>query len=408
MTMIKHYIHTIRRHWLHLWAICLCTGMLAGGCSNDTEELPGSQEEEGPLLEVQLSTRALNGNGDLVTYPDTTTLVGTQHASKVVIYLFKGLDESAEYCGVAEDIGWSTHFMNNGGKLPNHTASMTYRLKTQLEKDTPYRFLAVGMNEDGSAAFDVPLEKSANGIKGTTLAEAIGQLKTTATASAIRRSEIYVGWEAYQPENHSATRITLRRRVAAVAGWFTNVPTQVLSPITAGVTDGKVTTLRISLYTAQNMALPLLTRKQKPDFEDYIPSAAKGDDATTLVKIEIPTGYNSTDTVSGGSFVLPVVAPADKEKYTLRIELLNAAGQILSVRRAKLPKDDSLDHGSTGGGTGIIDTESAFRFPIVANHYYGLGGPGKPIDLKGSGTDLTITVDPSWDEEADLELGEKN
>lgn len=156
------------------------------------------------------------------------------------------------------------------------------------------------------------------------------------------------------------------------------------------------------------MALPLLTRIQKPDFEDYIPSAAKGDDATTLVEIEIPTGYNPTDTVSGGSFVLPVVAPADKEKYTLRIELLNAAGQILSVRRAKLPKDDSLDHGSTGGGTGIIDTESAFRFPIVANHYYGLGGPGKAIDLKGSGTDLTITVDPSWDEEADLELGEKN
>ena len=65
--------------------------MLTGGCSNDTEELPGSQEEEGPLLEVQLSTRALNGNGDLVTYPDTTTLVVTQHASKVVIFLFYGL-----------------------------------------------------------------------------------------------------------------------------------------------------------------------------------------------------------------------------------------------------------------------------------------------------------------------------
>lgn len=397
--MILHYKYIIR---LYLWAICLCTGVLAGACgSNETEELPGGQEEEGPLLEVQLSTRALNGNDELVTYPDTTTLVGTQHASTVRIYLFKGADESAEYCGV-EDIGWSAHFRDNGGVLPNHTASMTYRLKTRLGKDTPYCFLAVGMNDIGNIAFEIPL------TAGTTLAEAIGMLNTTAKVSDIRRSEVYVGWEAYQPENHSATRITLRRRVAAVAGWFTNVPTRVLSPITAGVTDGNVKTLRISLYTAQNMALPLLARKQKPDFEDYIPSKAPGDKATTLVEIEIPTDYNPKDAVSGGSFVLPIAAPADKDKYTLRIELLNAAGQILSVRRVKLPKDDGLDHGSTGGGTGIIDTESAFRFPIVANHYYGLGAPGRAIDLKGSGTDLVITVDPSWDEEADLELGEKN
>lgn len=364
-----------------------------------------------PVIQVEVSTSTLNANDHLVDYPDTTTLMGTQHVTHVMLYIFKGSDETAEYCGQFEEVKWKEHFTANGGMLPIHSVQMNHRLKTQLERNTPYQFLAVGTNDEGHETFNVPLNPSAEGQKGTTLTEALGKLKETATVQKLRRSEIFVGLKAYHPENHIATKITLRRRVAGVAGWFKNVPAEVAAPLTQGVTDRRLSKLRIALYTAQNTVLPLIKRQQKPDFEDFIASASSAADATTLVEIPITpdnTSKGIEQTFTGGSFVLPIPAPADKEKYTLRIELVNKEGQVLDVRRAKLPKNDELDHGSTGGGTGIIDTESAYRFPIVANHYYGLGSPHKPIDLKGSGADLTITVDPTWNEEADLELGEKN
>lgn len=409
--MTAHYKSMIRRKWLYLCSLCLCTGLLTAACSNDIEEPMGGTAPIAPTIQVEVSTSALNANDHLVDYPDTTTLVGTQHVSHVIIYLFKGSDETAEYCGQFEEVKWKEHFTANGGQLPIHSARMNHRLKTQLERNTPYQFLAVGTNDEGHETFNVPLNPSAEGQKGTTLTEALGKLKETATVQKIRRSEIFVGLKAYHPENHIATRITLRRRVAGVAGWFKNVPAEVAAPLTQGVTDRRLSKLRIALYTAQNTVLPLIKRQQKPDFEDFIASASSEDDATTLVEIPITpdnTSKGTEQTFTGGSFVLPIPAPADKEKYTLRIELVNEQGQVLDVRRAKLPKNDELDHGNTGGGTGIIDTESAYRFPIVANHYYGLGSPHKPIDLKGSGADLTITVDPTWNEEADLELGEKN
>lgn len=411
------------RHWL-----CLCLLLGATGCSSsDSEGLPpGEAESMAPFIEVELSTRALNANDDLVTYPEETTLVGTQHATQVRLYVFKGIGESAEYCGMTEDIGWKEHFTANGGELPDHTASMNYRLKNQLVPNTPYEFLAVGMNDEGAAAFEVPLtalaeanpETGTTATSGTPLREAIGQLRTLATAGKqeqastpsikdIRRSEIYVGTATYQPANHGATRITLYRRVAGVAAWFTNVPKTVTVPITEGVADRTVNRLQLVLYRQQNEKLPLLRRQQKPKFQDYIESSSQAAEAIVLMEIKVSQDLTSTTQLHGGSFVLPVPAPADQGTYTMRLELLNAASQVLSVRRIKLPKDDDLNHGDTGGGTGIIDTESAFRFPLIANHYYGIGSPNKPIDLKGGGADLVITVDPTWEDEPDLELGDK-
>lgn len=411
------------RHWL-----CLCLLLDATGCSSsDSEALPpGEAETMAPSIEVELSTRALNANDDLVTYPEGTALVGTQHATQVSLYVFKGVGESAEYCGMTENIGWKEHFTGDGGTLPDHTVSMNYRLKNRLTPNTPYEFLAVGMNDEGAAAFEVPLtalveanpETGIAATSGTPLREAIGQLRTLTTAGKqgqsstpsindIRSSEIYVGTATYQPALHGATRITLYRRVAGVAAWFTNVPKTVTVPVTKGVTVDTVSRLQLVLYRPQNEKLPLLCRQQKPKFQDYIESSSKAPEATVLMEIEVPTDLTTTTQLHGGSFVLPVPAPDDKGTYTMRLELLNKGHQVLSVRRIKLPKDDDLNHGDTGGGTGIIDTESAFRFPLIANHYYGIGSPNKPIDLKGSGTDLVVTVDPTWKEEPDLELGDK-
>lgn len=43
--------------------------------------------------------------------------------------------------------------------------------------------------------------------------------------------------------------------------------------------------------------------------------------------------------------------------------------------------DNDDTNSSTGNGTGIIDPEGAYRFPIVANRFYGIGTGEDPIDL---------------------------
>ena len=94
-------------------------------------------------------------------------------------------------------------------------------------------------------------------------------------------------------------------------------------------------------------------------------------------------------------------------EYTLKLELVAGDGTILQTRRIRLPEDDGLNSGSTGSGTGIIDTESAYRYPVVANHFYAIGSPDSPVDLQGEGGDLVITIDPTWEGEVDLGISEK-
>ena len=117
----------IRRKRLYQCSLCLCTGLLTAACSNDIEEPMGGTAPIAPTIQVEVSTSALNANDHLVDYPDTTTLVGTQHVSHVIIYLFKGSDETAEYCGQFEEVKWKEHFTANGGQLPTHSVQMNHR-----------------------------------------------------------------------------------------------------------------------------------------------------------------------------------------------------------------------------------------------------------------------------------------
>ena len=258
-----------------------------------------------------------------------------------------------------------------------------------------YTLLAVGLSKDAKTVY---------GFSGaiddkTTLGEAKAELAEGQTCDGINTSEIYVGTAEFTPLSGKEVKVELWRRVAGVAGYFKNVPRSI---------DRKdVAALRIVLYDNQNTALPLLEREQAPVFKDYIDSKTEKANGDVLVNIPISTELGIEDVVSGGAYVLPAPAPSGTVDWTLRIELVDKDGNVLDYsRRAKLPEGDGLDPGITGGGTGIIDTESAYRFPIVANHFYALGSPDNPIDLQGQGLDILITIDPTWREEVDLGVSE--
>lgn len=352
-------------------------------------------------LMLTVSNRSLTADGSTgnITYPvesEDGKLIGTQHAETVFLYIFLGEGTRAQYVA-CENIGWKEYFERQG-TLPDHTAQMPYTLKYKgFRVGQTYTFLAIGLSGGADVAFGFPDALA----EGSTLGSALASLAEGQSSASIRTSEIYVGTEPFIPTgNDTQTTIELWRRVAGVMGFFRNVPSAI---------DGRpVDALRLSLYTRQNTKMPLVERQQTPVFLDYIDSPSGDADGQVLFSLPLSDANPGVDEkISGGGYVLPAAAPPGIDDYTLRIEAVDAAGNVLHYWRAKLPEDDDLDQGNTGGGTGIIDTESAFRFPIVANHFYAIGSPENYVDLEGSGIDVDITIDPSWAGEEDLEIKEQ-
>ena len=383
-------------------ACCALSALLLPGCGGDEGLNPGTSEgTRGLTVTFSVNNEAKTATGSTadIVYPTEGVYIGEQHTTDVFLYIFQGTGSDAT-CVACEDVGWSEHF---GSKLPEHTAQMPYEIQYKdFLYNVPYTLLAVGLSKDAKTVYGFPRAiggKESTTWDGITLGEAKAELAAGQTCDGINTSEIYVGTAEFTPLSGKEVKVELRRRVAGVAGYFKNVP--------RSIDDTPVTALRIVLYDKQYTALPLLEREQAPVFKDYIEKSntaeANGD---VLVNIPISTELGIEDVVSGGAYVLPAPAPSGAGNWTLRIELVDATGEVLDFRRAKLPEGDGLDPGITGGGTGIIDTESAYRFPIVANHFYALGSPDNPIDLQGQGLDILITIDPTWREEVDLGVSE--
>lgn len=384
--MIKRSIHII-------WALL---GLLCGGCSDTLPYEDTEAWKEGLLpLDVKVSTDARAADGSQIVYPDG--LIGEQHTSTVYIYVFEGVGPDASYTGYKADAGWSEYF---SGGLPSHTAQMHYRLGYRFAEGGRYTLLGIAVNDAGREAFGIPLDFPV----GSTPSGFIARLRELAPTAALHNAELYAGSKEIMinKNNPEVPVLEMKRRVAGVMACFKNVPDRIY----VGEVQHPVTDIRISLYTAQNTALPVVARRQKPFFEDFItsPSAEPADRAQTLVKI--PAGNLTPQTIlQGGAYVLPAEAPR-RGVYTLHVDLMDNDLRLKSIR-VKLPTDDELNPGEPGGGTGIIDTESAFRFPLVANHFYALGTTSAPIDLKGNGSDITISIDPAWHEDNDLDINER-
>ena len=381
-------------------ACCALSALLLPGCGGDEGLNPGTSEgTRGLTVTFSVNNEAkmaTGGTADIVypTGPDGDGLyIGEQHTTDVFLYIFQGTGSDAT-CVACENVGWSEHFSS---KLPVTTEDSQMPYEIQYDGflyNVRYTLLAVGLSKDAKTVYGFPgaIEKGK-----TTLGEAKAELAEGQTCDGINRSEIYVGTAEFTPLSGEEVTVNLWRRVAGVAGYFKNVPRSIKGKPVVG--------LRIALYDKQNTALPLLEREQAPVFQDYIDSRTKDEDGDVLVYIPVKE-FGIDKEVNGGAYVLPAPAPSGTGNWTLRIELVDKDGNVLDSRRAKLPEGDELDSGITGGGTGIIDTESAYRFPIVANHFYALGSPESPIDLQGQGADILITIDPTWREEVDLGVSE--
>ncbi len=376
--------------------------MLLAGCSRDAEPVTPDKKGEAVTLRMKVSTRAHAADGSPITYP-TDSIIGEQHTTTAYIYVFEGRGNDATYTGFFANVGWSEYFELHPDPtthgLPVHTAEMNYKFAYRFTAGGYYTLLGVAVNDAAKATFNCPMTFE----KGATLRFTKATIAAQSLTSQIRNSEIYVGTREllYEEDQHVLPEVEMSRRVAGVMGYFKNVPDKIFINDTLRT----VKEVRLTLYTRQNTSLPLIEQRQTPFFEDFVFSPSQADEGEVLFSLPVPANIDSKSIVSGGGYVLPAEAPK-KGIYTMHVDLAGESGILKSIR-VKLPDGDSLDQGETGGGTGIIDSESAFRFPIVANHFYALGQLSAPIDLKGNGSDIVITIDKDWTENNDLEVDER-
>ncbi len=372
-------------------------GLIMAGCSHEEmldPEMPGDSQPRVVLTfnaSPQLTTRTqLPGSDNL------------QHVQTVHLYIFDGTEGSAR-CVASEEVDWTDKAAPDGGG----TASKEHPVKyDNFTAGQPYTFLAIGLDDRSGDTYGLPAAVAAG---NTMLADAKAILAAGKAKADIAVSELFGGSIVLTPDaNNTVTgTIDLYRRVAGVMGWFRNIPRQ--------VNGMDVASLRIELYKAQNKSIWL----SKPQTgEDVIMEAIEEtDDNKILVQIDLTEDdFQPDKVISKGSYVLPMIAPFASEEemqnagynnadiyvkdYTLRVVLADNAGKTLQAKRVK----DKEADGDTSGGTGVIITGNAYRFPINANWFYGIGSKEKPVEWPEEGdNNIVITVNPDWDWKGDLE-----
>lgn len=267
----------------------------------------------------------------------------------------------------------------------------------------------------------------------TTLATGKGKDK-----DRIAHNEYFTG--TFRAMTNGSGRLTdanvvMRRRVAGLSASFKLLN---FAEQPAGVA--------IMLYQAQNKSVPTLPKNwQAPFFEDYTndpldddattstsdPLAAvkdnpqcilfvptistdnngnAGDGTTTAAEGESSTagGQGEVTTEEGAAYLLPIPAPAyDAAKnYTLAAVVYNQEGKAICTKRA------ALNIGTDGQaelifatdlGTGIVDDESYYRYPIVANRFYRFDSLELTFDPSNP---FEIEVEKGWEGNPDLDFGD--
>lgn len=367
----------------HIAYLLLFSAYLLTSCNSDriTDTIPEGQGMVAFIIETesQLTTRTvLNGSEN------------QQHASSVYLYVFNASDQ----CVRVRQVPWPSPA---DAEVNYHTVRRNYSLTLPAGN---YTFLAVGLDDAAGTTYNLP-----NAIReGTSLAKATVTLATGKTKDDIARSELFAGYaEATVTDGiKTTTTIELWRRVGGIMGWFTNIPTQIGGTNLSGI--------QISLYARQNKSGYLIPKPvgdhfpfgiiNPANFNDYITDTTSlPADSRILVSLKLPANLTSSTVVSGGSYILPAAAPpvGDGSEYTLRVEFIGENNAMLKIMRVQMGEGDDLYISPTGSGTGIIDMGGPFRFPIVANRFYGIGSATTPIDLGGDQDDIIITIDPGWE-----------
>lgn len=360
--------------------LCLLALATLGACQ--TGDDTNGQEENGQIT-IKFTAEPLT----------RTTLASSdnvQHVKYVQVYVFDGTDPSA-VCVASENVGWKQ-------LQPGGTVTQYYTLKQKLDDGKTYTILAVGLDNDekeGSGyAYGLPeaIKVKSETEEGTTLGDAKATLAEGRKAADMNKAELFAGSNTVtvEPGANRITEITLKRRVAGVMAYFTNIPSD-------------VTKIQLILYKDQYKDVPLIA--QTSNDHGTVQAAS----STVLLDINVSpdilkqeevyasdgtlVGTKLPGTVLQGAYMLPM--PAPKSGSTLTLVQINNRGETKQKNNLVLSSPAS-------GSTDIK------KFPIEANVFYTIGRKDadhdEPYSLEDLSVDDYIYVDGNWQADVDIPM----
>ena len=443
MTLDKKLRHTTLAATLLLFAAC------------ENDELPQPAPQPGGsaiafTVDAKVAaTRSLPENPQ--TDPDATS-PAVQHVSAVRLYIFRHGDDGNTYYAGCEDIDkdeWTGLHIAEGED--KKTVTKTYTLSTTLYPFTDYTLLGVGYEasdaNDTDKLLDAYEEKYEDKVlseldkdqlpDATTQAEGqtditngakvdlsaiVTTLKADKDKTHIQHNEYFTGTVRATTDANGllpeGSTVEMRRRVAGLSACF---------KLTGFPVDPKG--VAVMLWKDQNKDVPTIRKIwQEPFFTDH----GTDDEWTTtepttpqnnpqcLLWLDDPGDLNQDDETiiyttkaeGNSTYVLPQEAPTGETatNYTLAVVVYDKDGKAICTKRAAL-------NIGTGGqaelifatdlGTGIVDDESYYRYPIVANRFYRFGTTDTPLEVKFDPSNpFEVVVEDGWEGQPDLDFGD--
>lgn len=354
---------------------------LFAGCSDDSIDISQEPVPEKGIV-VKLTT------GQLETKTDLYSQASLHHVKSVYAILYYCGDSTTTTIDPKTTKVVSSQLLKKGDATWNPSAdsnygpgiSQTETFKLQLPEEQiffvpgKYMILCVGLDdasgETYGLTYDEANKKPAFAQKGATLAEAQAvfakepknkpsayendlagsgekQDKDVITYGQpdIAHSELFAGWQAFDftPDRLNVVQVELRRRVAGVLCYFSDIPYK----LNIENTPYRVTNVRLSLHTTQNGQISLMRKLSddgKPVQDDFGQPVEGKEISRTLCEFNlmdfkaqaaapntgdplylIPTAHlegrkQLPNTILMGTYVLPI--QKEMGKATLTVDLL--------------------------------------------------------------------------------------
>lgn len=421
--------------------------LLLAACRGDELPVPAPPAQGTSTLTLTvdaatIDTRSVPEAGEST---DNQADGSAQHVQNVKLYIFQGSGAQATYIGMDGKRIWKDLTTEKGGQDVGNqggqgTTSKYYAMQTELEPNTTYTLLGVAYEDEdiyniilptsdgGTSTTDEPGTLLGEGLlnESVNLSRLSSVLQSDKGKSDIQQNEYFTGTATVSTDADGRlpedTRVVMRRRVAGLSAHFRleNFPEQPAA-------------VAIMLWRKQHKDVPTVKRIwQEPFFTDhgtqFLPEAEANalpedlpecllwidaleeNQGTKLMPQESArntakaNGYHA----NGSAYALPQEAPStgEEKNYTLAVVVYNKANEVICTKRAALAKDGKLIF-ATDLGTGIVDDESFYRYPIVANRFYRFGTESQAMEVEfDENNPFEVIVEPEWEGMPDLDFGD--
>ena len=398
---------------LSLWLAALCFG----ACTDDDliDGTPTPEPETG--IVIRLSAGNLEQ-----TRTDLTSQANLHNVQSVYAILYKENADKSDYEYVTcDDLEWSPKDSSSYGEAQAQSKVLDLPNDIALGAGN-YTVLCVGLDDKSSETYDLP-----EAIKSKTLSEAKATLAQSKGKEDIAKSELFAGWKAFHfvPDSLNVVDVTMKRRVAGVLCYLTDVPYQLTKE------DGtwRVQKVILRLFTQQNKSISLLRPEQTVVANKYVDDfgdASFEEDSNSNILMEfdlssygpqdnnkelyeIPvTGENQLpNTLLGGVYMIPINNETT-DQNTLQIELWGK-----KIENDELTGDEACIRSFPAINDDIDLEESgapSSSYPIRPNIIYHIGtkpsNDGTTGDTPESlaGTKVNIVAEEWTDQEINVEF----